>query len=346
MFHSENISLPISDGEEGPRDYEITTEEMMDASHILKTGKSPGLDNITYEMINCALQYYPQTVPIHKKGSLDDPTNYRGIALVSCLSKFYYSIINKRALKYATENGIIAENQLGFLPGNRTSDAHLILHNLINKYCHKNQDKVCGCFVDISKAFDCIPRQNLFQKLLDNGITGKVFDSIRNLYNGDKTFIKINDKISQGNEVGKGVRQGCIMSPLLFNIFMADLPEKLSKKDSVSLEDKQKVNCLIWADDILLLTETETGMNHMLKDLDVYCKTNGLTINFDKTKCMIFNKTGRLLRRNFIHGNSKIETVRSYKYLGLVFTPSGEIKSSLEDLRSRALKAYMSLNIN
>ena len=198
--------------------------------------------------------------------------------------------------------------------------------------------------MDFSKAFDCIPRQNLFQKLLDNGITGKVFDSIRNLYNGDKTFLKkVNDKISQGIEVGKGVRQGCIMSPLLFNIFMADLPEKLSKKDSVSLEDKQKVNCLIWADDTLLLSETETGMNHMLKDLDVYCKTNGLTINFDKTKCMIFNKTGRLLRRNFILGNSKIETVRSYKYVGVVFTPSGEIKSSLEDLRSRALKAYTSL---
>ena len=93
----------------------------------------------------------------------------------------------------------------------------------------------------------------------------------------------------------------------------------------------------------MLLSETETGMNHMLKDLDVYCKTNGLTINFDKTKCMICNKTGRLLRRNFILGNSKIETVRSYKYLGLVFTPSGEIKSTLEDLRSRELKTYMSL---
>ena len=58
---------------------------------------------------------------------------------------------------------------------------------------------------------------------------------------------------------------------------------------------------------------------------------------------MIFNKTGCLLRRNFILGNSKIETVRSYKYLGLVFTSSGEIKYSLEDLRSHTLKAYMSL---
>ena len=109
------------------------------------------------------------------------------------------------------------------------------------------------------------------------------------------------------------------------------------------IEDKQKIYCLLWADDILLLSETETGMNHMLKDLGEYCKTNDLTINFDQTKCMIFNKTGRLLRRNFVLGNQKIDTVRSYKYLGLVFTPSGEIKSTIEDLRPRALKAYMSI---
>ena len=197
--------------------------------------------------------------------------------------------------------------------------------------------------MDFSKAFDCIPWEKPFQKLLDYGITGKVFDSISHLYDGDKTFNKISDKISQGIEVGKGVRQGCILSPLLFNIFMADLPNKLSKKDSVSIEDKQKLNCLLWPDDILLLSETETGMNDMLKDLGEYCKTNDLTINFDKTKCMICNKTGRLLRRNFVLGNQKIDTVRSYKYLGLVFTPSEEIKSSLEDLRSQALKAYMSL---
>ena len=101
-------------------------------------------------------------------------------------------------------NGRIAENQLGFLPGNKTSDAHLIFYNLINKYCHQNQSKVYGCFVDFSKTFDCIPREKLFQKLLDYGITGKVFDSIKHLYDGEKTFIKISDKISQVIEVGKG----------------------------------------------------------------------------------------------------------------------------------------------
>ena len=70
---------------------------------------------------------------------------------------------------------------------------------------------------------------------------------------------------------------------------------------------------------------------------------NALLINLEKTKCMIFNKTGKLLRNSFHIGTKKLENVRSYKYLGLVFTPSGEIKSALDDLKSRALKAYMSL---
>ena len=66
-------------------------------------------------------------------------------------------------------------------------------------------------------------------------------------------------------------------------------------------------------------------------------------MNYDKTKSMTFNKTGKLIRNNFYLGNKKIENVRSYKYLGLVYTPSGEIKSALDDLRARALKAYWGL---
>ena len=67
--------------------------------------------------------------------------------------------------------------------------------------------------------------------------------------------------------------------------------------------------------------------------LFAFCKKNEIAINIDKTKCMIFNKTGRLLRRDFFVGESKLENVREYKYLGLLCTPSGEIKSALEDLR-------------
>ena len=94
-------------------------------------------------------------------------------------------------------NGIIKPNQLGFLPGNRASDAHLILHNLIDRYCHTKKQNLYGCFVDFSKAFDNIPRDKLLKKLLNYGITGRVFDTIKHLYEDDKTFIKIGGSLSQ-----------------------------------------------------------------------------------------------------------------------------------------------------
>ena len=140
-----------------------------------------------------------------------------------------------------------------------------------------------------------------------------------------------------------GVRQGCVLSPLLFNIFMADFPGSLSQDVGVHLTDNTSINCILWADDIILLSETEEGLNKLLSELNTYSGNNHLKVNTDKTKCMIFNKTGRLMRRDFYLGNTKLENVRSYKYLGLKITPSGEIKSALDDLRSRALKAYMAL---
>ena len=341
-------------------------EEMINASYILKAGKAPGIDNINNEMISTGLTYYPEIflyifntilengggipswsisliVPIHKKGPEDDPENYRGIALISCLAKFFYSILNNRLLQYCIKHEVFSPTQLGFLPGNRTSDAHIILHNLIRKYCHKNKSKLYGCFIDFSKAFDNLPRNLLFEKLVNYGITGKFYEILKNMYQEDKVGIKINESISPLIETMNGVRQGCVLSPTLFNIFMSDLPNKLCKDDNVKLDDNTNINCLLWADDIVLLSESEDGINRLLQDLHRYTEINQLKVNTEKTKCMIFNKTGRLLHKTFYLGNYKLETVRSYKYLGLVFTPSGEIKSALDDLRSRALKAYMAL---
>ena len=191
----------------------------MKAKGILKPGKATGIDVISNEMIREALNIYPQAVlnvlnklmghgsgvpvwltslllPIHKKGQVDDPDNYRGIALISCLAKFFYSILNNRLLDYCLKNKILSPSQLGFLAGNRTSDAHIILYNLINDYCHKRGLKLYGCFVDFSKAFDSIPRDKMFKKLLDIGITGKFYNIIKFIYEGDQICLKINDSIT------------------------------------------------------------------------------------------------------------------------------------------------------
>ena len=141
-------------------DYIITHEELKQAAHILKPGKATGIDRISNEMISCLLTNYPdiiikllnyimQTndiipewvlgviVPIHKKGPKNNPSNYRGITLMSCLGKLFLTV-----LKYCKDNKLLSDKKLGFVEGNRTSDAHIVINNLVRKYCHKNGSKI------------------------------------------------------------------------------------------------------------------------------------------------------------------------------------------------------------
>ena len=282
--------------------------------------------------------------PIHKKGSKIDPDNYRAIALACCMSKFFAAVLNQRLLKFALENRIISENQLGFMPGNRTSDALIVLYNLYNKYCVRNNKYIYACFVDFKKAFDTIPRHILFQKLLMHNITGKFYNSIKNMYIHDSACICIGDQIIEPFLINQGVKQGCILSPLLFNIFISDLSKTFDgNSNPVYIDDSKTLSSLIWADDLLLLSETATGLNNMLENLKNYTKANLIRVNLEKTKCMIFNKTGRLIRRNFWLGNEKVDMVREYKYLGFLITPSFNLHTALTDLKDRGLRAYGAL---
>ena len=114
---------------------------------------------------------------------------------------------------------------------------------------------------------------------------------------------------------------------------MAELAKDLMALDNGLMMDNYKVNSIFWADDIVLLCENGDELNGMIKIIAEYCKLNKLTINCKKTKGLIFNKTGRLIRENIYLNGSVLENVRQCKYLGFVFTPSGEITTGLQDLR-------------
>ena len=165
------------------------------------------------------------------------------------------------------------------------------------------------------------------------------------MYKNDVCQVKLEDGLTKSFLANQGVKQGCILSPLLFNIFLADLPTQLSGAhcNPVKIDDFNRSSCIAWADDIVLLSESEGGLQCMLDKLSIYCKNNGMQINADKTKAMIFNRTGKYLKRSFKCGNEKIFTTNSYKYLGFIITPSGELTSGLTDLKNRALKAYYKL---
>ena len=354
--------------EPGPLDYPITLEELEEVDGVLKNGKASGIDLISYEILKCIITHNPDIIlkvfnstlqhnptipdwfvsiitPIHKKGPKMDPDNYRGISLISCLYKLLTAILNKRLEKYCKENGVLPENALGFVSGNRTSDAHLILHYLTQDYCHKKNRKLYSCFVDFSKAFDCIPRDLLFKKLIEKGITGKVFNLIKNIYMHEKCQIKIGGMLSDPFDANQGVRQGCILSPILFNIFISDLPKILdeAENDPAKIGILKTLSCILWADDLVMFSETKEGLTKMINKLVMFATENGLKINNEKTKCMIFNKTGRHIPCSVPCGDSVINSTREYKYLGFLVTPSGEVNTGIRDLKSRAMYALVQL---
>ena len=358
--------IPDIRDEGGPLDFLIALGELQVVSRGLKGGKAHGYDNISNEMIAVLVEIYPEIVlklfngilksgksvpdwgvgmivPIHKDGARLDPSNYRGITLMSCLGKLFLAILNARLIKYVAEKDILGLNQLGFVLGNRTSDAHLIINTIVGKFCHKKNSKIFSCFVDFRKAFDSVPRDVLLKKLLGFGVGGKFFNVIRDIYTSDRACVKLGGARSSFFDLSIGVRQGCILSPLLFNIFLSDLAKKFIDLRSGPVIGGGPVNSIFWADDLVMFAETEDGLGKMLKILEEYCGENGLTINTKKTKCMTFNKGGRLISRDFFLNGARLENVRSYKYLGFVLTPSGEINTGLRDLRDRGFRAFMKI---
>ena len=131
-------------------------------------------------------------VPLHKDGPRLDTGNYRGITLMSCLGKLFLSVLNNRLIAFALEHKLLSPAQLGFVAGNRCSDAHIVIYNLIGKKCHRENAKIFSCFADFKKAFDSVPRDLLLlTKILNMGISGKLFNIIRHIYTTDKACVKL-----------------------------------------------------------------------------------------------------------------------------------------------------------
>ena len=210
--HFKNISnssrpqnIPPKSNSAGPLDHVITLEELLEARGRLKLGKASGNDIFSNEMITSLVETHPalviklfngilqssevvpdwvlgMIVPLFKDGSRMDANNYRGITLMSCLGKLFLSILNARLTVYAVEHSLLTKSALGFVAGNRCSDAHIIIHNLVKKFCHGDGSKIYSCFVDFKKAFDSVQRDLLLNKLLNAGVTGKFFNIIRHIY--------------------------------------------------------------------------------------------------------------------------------------------------------------------
>ena len=269
---------------------------------------------------------------------------------MSCLGKLFCSIINNRIIQFLEEKNIITPTQTAFRKDNRTTDHMFTLTTLINKHVKQQYKKndsnmLFVCFVDLSKAFDTVWRDALFYKLIQYGIEGKVYDIIKNMYDKSKMCVKLSMNITEEFLSNIGVKQGCVLSPTLFNIFMNDLPKIFTSHDCHPANlQSSAINCLMYADDILLISKSPSGLQSCLNKLNEYCQKWKLQTNPQKSKIIIFNKPGHL-KKNFCFkiNDEKIEIVSNHLYLGIIFNASGSFNNAVNHLHEKANKAIFKL---
>lgn len=363
-MHYVKNSLPILEkvmDTKGPLDQSITLDEMENAIKELKRRKASGPDGICNEILKCkstelkkALLHVFNTIlsngnypkqwmlsiitPIHKNGDKNNPENYRGIAVSDNTNKIFMKIILNRINNYMTNKGYWSKNQNGFMKARRTEDNIFILHTIFQKYVKLGKQKIYTVFVDFKKYFDGIDRDCLFYKLIKYGITGKIYNMLKTAYTNPQFCVKTDYGLSKYFISQTGVKQGCVLSPLLSNIFQNDLHGIFDPSCDPVMLNSEKFNSLSWADDLVLFSRSKTGLQKCLNNLEIYCNKWGLQVNKDKTKCMIMS-IGNPKPQNFIFEDKTLENVNYYKYLGVQVQRNGKYKNAIAQRISKANRA-------
>ena len=219
---------------------DILKEEVATALKHLKEGKAAGFDGISAEEMKATgeigidvihklcrqiweSEQIPNDwgkaviVPIFKKKDKLDCANYRGISLLSLVGKVFCSIIHSRMKKKTEE--ILAESQAGFRPGRSTADQLFSLRQITEKY-NEIGKPLYLCYIDYQKAFDTVWQEGLWSAMRHLGYPDKIVRLLQALYQISTSAVRVDDDITEWFRTLTGVRQGCILSPQLFNILL------------------------------------------------------------------------------------------------------------------------------
>jgi hypothetical protein len=223
-------------------------------------------------------------VNLFKDGEAEDPSNYRGIALISCLGKLYLSLWAKRLAKHA--EGILSDTQGGFRGRRSTVDQCLAVHEVLlrNKRAGKT---TYTCFIDFRKAFDTVWFDGLWKRLWDSGVRGKAWRTIRALYSSIQARAKVGDNLTRPVNMRQGVRQGCPLSPVLFNFFIDELSCMLREADYGVDADGLILHSLLYADDVVLVANSPEDLQKLIDVVDAFCRKWRMDINIKKSEVMV-----------------------------------------------------------
>ena len=317
-----------------------------------------GEEHIPEDWINAIM------IAIYKnKGLRDDCGNYRGIALLVTAGKILSGILLKR-LNDHIANLVLPETQCGFRASRGTADMIFTARQMQEK-CREQMKDLYQCFIDLKKAFDTVHRKSLWKILRKIGCPDKFVSMIEKLHDGMKAWVNVSGELTDPIEVENGVKQGDILGPTLFSLYLAMVFEDAFKDndrgiyikyrttgkvfDLRRLEASTKVSYnlirdLLYADDCDLVTHTEEDMQQLMDCISRACKSFGLTISIEKTKVMYQPAPGKAYAEpNIMVDDERLEVVKKFVYLGSTLNNSCTLNDEILARIQKATDAFRAL---
>ena len=255
-------------------------------------------------------------IPIPKSESSNDINNYRPISLLSIVSKVFERAVHSQLLSFLKKENLLSERQSGFRPKHSTSTCLTEICDFL--YEHLDKGRLIGAvFLDLRKAFDIIPHDLLIKKLSSYGLDGIALKWFESYLKGRQQCVSFKGATSDFLPVYSGVPQGSILGPLLFCIYINEISD-------LPLHPQTKIS--LYADDTAIFS-SGFGVHSVQKQLQADIKVisqwfleNGLIVNTDKTKVMLFasSKRKKTAELNIVMDGELLEKVTKFKYLGVV----------------------------
>ncbi|KAK3509598.1 hypothetical protein QTP70_006792 [Hemibagrus guttatus] len=298
----------------------------------MKSGKAVGPDDILVEVWKClgeaAVEFLTSLfnrvlesermpeewrrsvlLPIFKnKGDVQSCSNYRGIKLMSHTMKLWERVVEARLRKVVE----ISEQQYGFMPRKSTTDAIFALRILMEKYRDGQRELHC-VFVDLEKAYDRVPREELWYCMRKSGVAEKYVRVVQDMYERSRTVVKCAVGQTEKFKVEVGLHQGSALSPFLFAIVMDQLSEEVRQESPWTM---------MFADDIVICSESREQVEENLERWRFALERRGMKVSRSKTEYMCVNEregsgTVRLQ-------GEEVKKVQEFKYLGSTVQSNGE----------------------
>ena len=323
----------------------ITVDECGKAIKALKIGKAIGDDRIAnqllreggvklWEAVTVIMEQIRQEewIPeswkgervtlLHKGKSRLSLDNYRGIAIGSNMCKVFTRIIRSRVQTIAEENGILGEMQNGFRKGRSANDNLLVLRHLIERSQRKGRRGVdlTMVFIDLRKAYDRVWRAGVWEVLRKLGFGEKVVGILIRLYNGHKRRVQTIAGLTDWILCTIGLKQGCVLSPLLFALFIAELEKRIQELGIGVRVGGKTLGGLLFADDLVLMAENVGDLKRLVEVTNEFMHERKLEINVGKSASMRVGRKraeGVKIKITRDGKEEEMEEVNVYKYLGV-----------------------------